>query len=101
MNTLTLKKYKSAKAWVKAEYPELFTRPMAIGMQKELIKAKPVYIEKKQISKLLYNESRKKSYLRALTENSTRYHLDGSVMGVVPEKHKLRAQDILSEAENE
>jgi len=98
MATLTLKKkYTSARAWIKKEYPDLFNRPMAIGLLEELLKVKPKYITRKQISSTLYNKSLNTKYQHILINNDKRYHLDGSVMGIVPKKHKIRAQKILDE----
>jgi sRNA-binding protein len=98
MATLKLKKkYTSAKAWLKVEYPEVFNRPMAIGIDKEIIKVKPDYIENSKITGLLYNKTLNTKYLRILIDNNKRYHLDGSIMGTVPEKHKKLAKKLLAE----
>ena len=96
MATLKLKP-KTAKAWIKAEYPELFTRPMAINIVKEIMKVRPEHIQKNQIRWLLYDKTMTTAYQRVLIKNDNRYHLDGSIMGIVPEKHKILAKNLLVE----
>jgi len=96
MATLTLK-HKTADKWIKAKYPDLFKRPMAIGIFNELRDAKPDYITTKSIKRLLYSKVRGIKYQHALLNNKNRYHLDGSIMGYVPRKHKVNAQKILDE----
>jgi sRNA-binding protein len=95
MATLKLKKYTCAKDWLDYKYPDLFNRPMAIGIKKVLTKKKPKGVSSNSIRKLLIEVSQSEAYQYVILNNKNRYNLDGSIMGYVPKKHKDYAKERL------
>ena len=95
-----------AAKWMRREYPELFTsgnvKPLAIGIQKDLVKARPENVSHLGISRALSRWVEQPAYQQALAaENSRRFNLDGSDAGPVSDDHRNHAKQLLDKRQTE
>ena len=68
---------KLAMKWLVTEYPHLFKipKPLALGIHKDILKAKPESVSNKSLRRVLSRWCRKKPYRAALAKGGKRHGL--------------------------
>ena len=90
----------SARALLK-ELQETFSvfresKPLAIGIDKQLFAAKP-HLDKKTLRLALKMHTESWPYLKAIGKTGTRFSLDGTPAGEIEDAHRARASEMLRE----
>ena len=95
-----------AAQWMRREYPALFTagnpKPLAIGIQQHLVKARPETVSHLGISRALTRWVQQSAYQQALAaEGARRFNLDSSDAGPVSDEHRNHAKQLLDKRQTE
>jgi hypothetical protein len=83
----------AARMWLRETLPN---EPLAIGIQAELQKRRPVGVSKRALGIALYEWTRRDAYQRLLASGADRVDLDGNRTPINPE-HIKHAQQRLEE----